>query len=257
VTVEKLEESREAAPQPNAQRWFSDGYGQTGSSLVADAGAPSLIPSKVGRITGVLASEDVRLARMKDLRQDAVSALGTMFFQRLPDELLRRLVANPPKTVEELRDEFELHIKIVENFGMRILSTVNAIAAPPLAERLPQIGTPIVRTKPGKREQQRPSQPPRVSQKMASVERQNISRAKVGGLHGSAVEARFERLRMVRLRLASKNHWPAYCVLQNATMLEIARLRPRTMRELLEIKGMGPKRAENFGKELLAELAKE
>jgi hypothetical protein len=29
------------------------------------------------------------------------------------------------------------------------------------------------------------------------------------------------------------------------------------MRELLEIKGMGPKRAERFGKELLAELARE
>jgi hypothetical protein len=29
------------------------------------------------------------------------------------------------------------------------------------------------------------------------------------------------------------------------------------MRELLEIKGMGPKRAERYGKELLAEIAKE
>jgi superfamily II DNA helicase RecQ len=46
-------------------------------------------------------------------------------------------------------------------------------------------------------------------------------------------------------------------VLQDATLLEIARSRPRTMRELLEIKGMGPKRVEMFGKELLAELAKE
>jgi hypothetical protein len=29
------------------------------------------------------------------------------------------------------------------------------------------------------------------------------------------------------------------------------------MRELLEIKGMGPKRAEHYGKELLAEVARE
>ncbi len=47
------------------------------------------------------------------------------------------------------------------------------------------------------------------------------------------------------------------CVLQDATLLEIARSQPRTMRELMEIKGMGPKRAEKYGKELLAELAKE
>jgi superfamily II DNA helicase RecQ len=76
-------------------------------------------------------------------------------------------------------------------------------------------------------------------------------------MHGRAVEARFERLRTLRLELARKNHWPAYCVLQDATLLEIARARPRNMRELLEIKGMGPKRAEKYGKELLAELASE
>jgi superfamily II DNA helicase RecQ len=71
------------------------------------------------------------------------------------------------------------------------------------------------------------------------------------------VEARFERLRTLRLDLARKNHWPAFLVLQDATLLEIARSRPRTMRELLEIKGMGPKRAEKYGKELLAELSNE
>jgi superfamily II DNA helicase RecQ len=89
------------------------------------------------------------------------------------------------------------------------------------------------------------------------VESEEIAGGKVGGLHGRAVEARFEKLRTLRLELARKHHWPAYCVLQNATLLEIARTRPRTMRELLAIKGMGPKRAEKYGEELLAELAKE
>jgi ATP-dependent DNA helicase RecQ len=84
-----------------------------------------------------------------------------------------------------------------------------------------------------------------------------VAGGKVGVLHGREVEARFERLRTLRLELARKNNWPAYCVLQDATLLEIARSQPRTMRELLEIKGMGPKRVEMFGKELLAELAKE
>jgi superfamily II DNA helicase RecQ len=84
-----------------------------------------------------------------------------------------------------------------------------------------------------------------------------IAGGKVGVLHGHTVEARFGRLRSLRLELARKNHWPAYCVLQDSTLLEIARTRPQTIRELLEIKGMGPKRAERYGVELLAELAKE
>jgi ATP-dependent DNA helicase RecQ len=80
---------------------------------------------------------------------------------------------------------------------------------------------------------------------------------KVGVLHGRAVEARFERLRSLRLELARKNHWKAFQVLHDAALLEMARTRPRTMRELLEIKGIGPKKAAEFGSELLAELARE
>ncbi len=196
-----------------------------------------------------MASEDARFARMKDVRRDVVRALGTMFFQHLPDELLRRLVASPPKTVLELRDDFEVHNKIIENFGNRIICTLNAIAAPPLEERLPHVGTPVVRKASRKHEDHTPRA------KVAAAK--EVAGGKVGVLHGRAVEIRFERLRTLRLELARKNSWPAYCVLQDATLLEIARLRPRTMRELLEIKGMGPKRAEKYGKELLAELAKE
>ena len=55
-----------------------------------------------------LTSDDARFVRLKELRRDVVRALGTMFFQHLPDELLRRLMASPPKTVLELRDDFEV-----------------------------------------------------------------------------------------------------------------------------------------------------
>jgi len=78
----------------------------------------------------IAASEDGRLARLKEVRRDVVRALGTIFFQHLPDELLRRLVANPPKSVDELRDEFEVHNKIVENFGVRIVHVAGAVREP-------------------------------------------------------------------------------------------------------------------------------
>jgi ATP-dependent DNA helicase RecQ len=197
----------------------------------------------------VLDSDDVRLARMKDLRRDVVRSLGTIFFQHLPDELLRRLIANPPKSLEYLRDEFEVHNKIIENFGKRILHLLSAAAVPiSLEARLPQLAANIVR---------KPSREGEPTSRAKVAAAKEVAGGKVGALHGRAVEARFERLRTLRLELARKNHWPAYCVLQDATLLEIARSQPRTMRELLEIKGMGPKRAEKYGKELLAELTRE
>ena len=197
----------------------------------------------------VLDSGDVRLARMKDLRRDVVRSLGTIFFQHLPDELLRRLIANPPKSLEYLRDEFEVHNKIIENFGKRILYLLSADAVPlSLEDRLPHLAANIVR---------KPSREGESTSRAKVAAAKEVAGGKVGVLHGRAVEARFERLRTLRLELARKNHWPAYCVLQDATLLEIARSQPRTMRELLEIKGMGPKRAEKYGKELLAELTRE
>ncbi|PSH04136.1 MAG: hypothetical protein CXZ00_08790 [Acidobacteria bacterium] len=201
----------------------------------------------------VLSPDDARLARLKDLRRDAVRSLGTMFFQHLPDELLQRLIENPPKSIEELRDDFEVHNKIIENFGTRILHLLNAgpkhSDQPSSEARVSRIAATISREAPNKSGERT------TRAKVAAAK--EVAGGKVGAMHGRAVEARFERLRTLRLDIARKNHWPPYCVLQDATLLEIARTRPRTMRELLEIKGMGPKRAEKYGKELLAELAKE
>ena len=197
----------------------------------------------------VLDCDDVRLARMKDLRRDVVRSLGTIFFQHLPDELLRRLIADPPKSLEYLRDEFEVHNKIIENFGKRILHLLSADAAPlSLEDRLPRLAANIAR---------KPSREGEPTSRAKVAAAKEVAAGKVGVLHGKAMEVRFERLRTLRLELARKNHWPAYCVLQDATLLEIARSQPRTMRELLEIKGVGPKRAEKYGKELLAELTRE
>ncbi len=232
------------------------------------AKAPRVDPVE-SRGAVVLAVADPRLARLKDLRRDVVRSLGAMFFQHMPDELLQELVANPPKTVEELREDFEVHNKIVDNFGARIVHLLSTAGGPAQTshvrrrppseaihaavhlsdESVARIAETVLR------------EPPRKSTERASGVKvraaKEVAGGKVGVLHGKIVEARFERLRTLRLDLARKNHWPPYCVLQDTTLLEIARVQPRTMRELLEIKGMGPKRAERFGKELLAELANE
>jgi ATP-dependent DNA helicase RecQ len=83
-----------------------------------------------------------------------------------------------------------------------------------------------------------------------------VAGGKVGAVHGPAVEARFERLRTLRLELARERGWKAFQVLHDSTLVEIARVRPRSIDELMGIPGIGKRKAEEFGKELLAELTK-
>ncbi|MGC2210147.1 MAG: ATP-dependent DNA helicase RecQ [Candidatus Korobacteraceae bacterium] len=234
------------------------------SASLQSAAAPRA--AAVGRALGpvVLTPPDGRLARLKELRREVVRSLGTMFFRHMPDQLLDQWIAQPPKSLEQLRDDYEVHNKIIENFGQRILQLVSSeqkprsfvgmseASAPSSANPIPAAPVAVRPTS------VRPSLPrsERASRAKVAAAKESAG-GKVGVLHGRAVEARFERLRTLRLELARKHQWPAYCVLQDATLLEIARCQPKTMRELLEIKGMGPKRAERFGKELLAELARE
>jgi ATP-dependent DNA helicase RecQ len=60
------------------------------------------------------------------------------------------------------------------------------------------------------------------------------------------------RLRQWRLEKARSLGVPAYVVLHNSVLDEIARQQPQTLLELSEIKGIGPSRTERFGEEILA-----
>jgi ATP-dependent DNA helicase RecQ len=60
--------------------------------------------------------------------------------------------------------------------------------------------------------------------------------------------ALFERLRAVRRALADKAGIPPYVICQDATLVEMAAVRPGTPEALLEIKGMGEKRVQKYGR---------
>jgi superfamily II DNA helicase RecQ len=61
----------------------------------------------------------------------------------------------------------------------------------------------------------------------------------------------FEKLRSWRLDFARKNGWPAFRVLTDSTLAQVAHERPRTIEALLDIPGIGPKKAEQYGEPLL------
>jgi RecQ family ATP-dependent DNA helicase len=65
--------------------------------------------------------------------------------------------------------------------------------------------------------------------------------------HAAAIE---EKLRTWRLAEARKHRVPAYCIVGNKTMRDIAQQRPLTLEELLCVSGIGPAKVEKFGDEI-------
>ncbi len=64
-----------------------------------------------------------------------------------------------------------------------------------------------------------------------------------------------ERLRGWRLERSREDEVPAYVVLHDATLRELAAVRPGSREELAGVKGLGPVKIDRYGDDLLAVLA--
>jgi ATP-dependent DNA helicase RecQ len=71
----------------------------------------------------------------------------------------------------------------------------------------------------------------------------------------SCDEVLFERLRQLRKRLADERNVPAYIILSDVALRQMARDYPSDERALARISGMGEKKLREFGAALLAEIA--
>ena len=65
----------------------------------------------------------------------------------------------------------------------------------------------------------------------------------------------FERLRELRTELAQEMQVPSYVVFPDKTLRALCRQRPHSFDELLEVSGIGEKKAESFGERFMAEIA--
>jgi ATP-dependent DNA helicase RecQ len=65
----------------------------------------------------------------------------------------------------------------------------------------------------------------------------------------------FERLRAWRLERARADEVPAYVVLHDATLRELAAAKPENQRDLAAVKGFGPTKLERYGDDVLAVIA--
>jgi ATP-dependent DNA helicase RecQ len=62
----------------------------------------------------------------------------------------------------------------------------------------------------------------------------------------------FEALRGLRRSIAEERGVPPYLVFSDASLRDMARLKPRTREALLEVKGVGAWKSETFGDRFLA-----
>ena len=75
------------------------------------------------------------------------------------------------------------------------------------------------------------------------------------GLDSEAQE-RFEALKAWRSEVAKEHGLPAYVIFQNTTLAEMARIVPGDLAELGEISGVGAKKLEAYGREILRVLGR-
>jgi len=66
--------------------------------------------------------------------------------------------------------------------------------------------------------------------------------------------ALFDRLRAVRLEIARSRGVPPYVIFHDATLREMARLRPTSLDALLAVKGVGARKADDLGETFLTAI---
>ncbi|MEJ6006242.1 DNA helicase RecQ [Paucibacter sp. AS339] len=69
-----------------------------------------------------------------------------------------------------------------------------------------------------------------------------------------SAQARFEQLKAWRAEVAKEHGLPAYVIFQNVTLAEMARQQPQSLDELGQISGVGAKKLEAYGAEILRVL---
>ncbi|MDB5727130.1 MAG: recQ [Noviherbaspirillum sp.] len=68
----------------------------------------------------------------------------------------------------------------------------------------------------------------------------------------ASAQAIFEKLRWWRVETARKHNVPAYVIFHDATMREIAKAKPLSLNELRNISGVGERKLETYGEEIVA-----
>jgi len=70
------------------------------------------------------------------------------------------------------------------------------------------------------------------------------------------VEQLFEQLKAVRKQVADKTSTPAYIIFSDASLLDMARRRPATVEDFMQVHGVGERKAVRYGKKFIGAIRK-
>jgi ATP-dependent DNA helicase RecQ len=98
------------------------------------------------------------------------------------------------------------------------------------------------------RRYQKPVKPKRVSAKSSGFTETDLS---------TSQQAIFERLRWWRVETAREHNVPAYVIFHDATLREIAKAKPASLDELRVVSGVGEKKLESYGQQIIALIAED
>jgi len=181
-------------------------------------------------LQGVTVSDDPRapgqvtlatVHRVKGLEWDRVIVLGAH------DGLM------PHRLTEDLEEERRVFHVALTRCRERVVLLADETAATPFIDDLTT-----------------PPSPDAVSEPESRLERSRRT-APAGTFTAPSSDPTDEALRAWRLERSRADGVPAYVVLNNATVAEIARAQPRNSRELSRISGIGPIKLERYGEDIL------
>ena len=72
-----------------------------------------------------------------------------------------------------------------------------------------------------------------------------------------AQQSLYERLRWWRVETARSHNVPAYVIFHDATLREIARAMPMSLEDMRQVSGVGEKKLETYGEQIIALVAEQ
>jgi ATP-dependent DNA helicase RecQ len=89
---------------------------------------------------------------------------------------------------------------------------------------------------------------------IAATEKRSRARARGGATESTEHSALFERLRVLRKRLADEHGVPPYVVFHDATLREMAEHRPRNLQQFADLPGVGDAKLARYGERFIAAI---
>jgi ATP-dependent DNA helicase RecQ len=184
---------------------------------------PVSAPEPTAHRVGDIACDELLFERLVRLRKQLADERAVPPHILFSDVSLRQMARDYPRSERELGRVSGMSERKLQEFGRVFL----AVIAGHLETQPRQIFAET--------SFEEPSPPPWRSRRVAPAE------------DGPYDNELFERLREVRRKLATERGLPAYCILHDSALRQMARTCPATAEEFARIPNVGPKKAADFG----------